>query len=64
AATVFDGARLAVTLRRTRAAHLARLRAELDPAAVVLYLPYLFTRSHGIRATRQMAEALAAELEG
>ncbi len=28
----------------------------------LLYVPYLFTRTHGVRATRTVAEALAAEL--
>jgi anion-transporting ArsA/GET3 family ATPase len=59
---VFDGARLAVTLRRTRGVHLARLRAELPEGTPLLYVPYLFQRSHGVRATRQVAEHLAEEL--
>ncbi|MGE3620468.1 MAG: ArsA family ATPase [Acidimicrobiia bacterium] len=61
-APLMQGAALAVTLRRTRAAHLARLRAELPPATPLLYVPYLFQRSHGVRSTRQVAENLAAEL--
>ena len=59
---VIAGARLAVDLRRNRARHLERLRAELDPPAPLLFVPYLFTRSHGMRATRQVAAALGAEL--
>jgi anion-transporting ArsA/GET3 family ATPase len=59
---LLDAARLAVTLRRTRAEHLERLRAAVDPAIPLLYVPYLFVRSHGLRSTRQIAEALAAEL--
>jgi anion-transporting ArsA/GET3 family ATPase len=59
---VFDAAELAVTLRRTRAEHLATLRAALDPTLPMLYVPYLFTRSHGARATRQVAELLGEEL--
>jgi anion-transporting ArsA/GET3 family ATPase len=59
---VLDGAELAVTLRRTRAGHLARLRAELPSGLPQLYVPYLFTRSHGVRATSQVAEALSEEL--
>ena len=59
---VLDGARLAVTLRRTRGVHLARLRDELTPGTPLLYVPYLFQRSHGVRATRQVAEHLAEEL--
>lgn len=61
-ALVIAGARLAVDLRRNRALHLERLRAELDPAVPLLYVPYLFTRAHGMRATRQVMAALAAEL--
>ncbi|MDQ6615704.1 MAG: ArsA family ATPase [Actinomycetota bacterium] len=59
---LLDGARMAVTLRRTRAEHLERLRAGIDPGVPMLYLPYLFARSHGLRSTRQLAEALSAEL--
>jgi anion-transporting ArsA/GET3 family ATPase len=59
---LLDGARLAVTLRRTRATHLDHLRDSVDPTVPLLYVPYLFTRSHGLRSTRQVAEALAAEL--
>jgi anion-transporting ArsA/GET3 family ATPase len=57
-----DGAQLAVTLRRTRGVHLARLRDELPSGTPLLYVPYLFQRSHGARATRQVAEHLAEEL--
>lgn len=59
---VLDAAELAVTLRRTRAGHLATLRDAVDPTLPLLYLPYLFTRSHGARATRQVAELLGQEL--
>jgi anion-transporting ArsA/GET3 family ATPase len=59
---VLDAAELAVTMRRTRAGHLARLREELPPDLPLLYVPYLFARSHGVRATTQVAEALGAEL--
>jgi hypothetical protein len=59
---VFDGARLAVTMRRTRSEHLEHLRAGLDPAVPVLLLPYLFTRLHGLRTTRQVAASLGEEL--
>ncbi len=60
AGPVLDGARLAVSLRRTRAGHLARLREAVD--LPMLYVPYLFSRSHGLRETRVVAEALGAEL--
>jgi anion-transporting ArsA/GET3 family ATPase len=59
---LFDGARLAVTLRRTRTEHLERLRSAIHSSIPMLYVPYLFVRSHGLRSTRQVAEALSAEL--
>ena len=59
---IVDAARLAVTLRRTRAGHLERLRREVASSVPLLYIPYLFTRSHGLRTTRQVADALGAEL--
>ncbi len=59
---VLEGAQLAVTLRRSRAEHLTRLRAELPQGLPLLYLPYLFSRTHGVRTTRAVAEALSAEL--
>jgi anion-transporting ArsA/GET3 family ATPase len=60
--TVLDAAELAVTLRRTRVEHLTRLRDGLGSDVEILYVPELFTKSHGVRATRQVADALAAEL--
>ena len=62
AAPVLEAARLAVTMRRTRSTHLERLRAGIDPDVPMLYLPYLFTRSHGLRTTRQVAASLGEEL--
>jgi anion-transporting ArsA/GET3 family ATPase len=59
---VLEAARLAVTMRRTRSAHLERLREGIDPSVPLLYLPYLFTRSHGLRTTRQVAASLGEEL--
>ncbi len=59
---IVEAARLAVTLRRTRAGHLERLRREIEGSVPMLYVPYLFARSHGLRTTRQVAEALGAEL--
>jgi anion-transporting ArsA/GET3 family ATPase len=58
---VLEGARLAVQLRRSRAAHLDRLRESL-PDVPLIYLPMLFARPHGARATRVLADALADEL--
>ncbi|MBV8461814.1 MAG: AAA family ATPase [Acidimicrobiales bacterium] len=59
---VLDAARLAVTMRRTRSVHLEHLRADIDPSVPVLLLPYLFTKSHGLRTTRQVAASLGEEL--
>jgi anion-transporting ArsA/GET3 family ATPase len=60
-APILDAAELAVRLRRNRSVHLDRLREGLR-GIPLLYAPELFTRSHGIRATSQLADALAAEL--
>jgi hypothetical protein len=62
--TVLEAARLAVTLRRTGAEHLERLRAGLVPELPVLYVPELFRHSVGLRALAQVADALGAELGG
>jgi anion-transporting ArsA/GET3 family ATPase len=59
---VLDGAELAVSLRRSRVPHLDRLRTGLPPGLPVLYLPFLFHRSHGVRATARIAEAMGEEL--
>jgi hypothetical protein len=61
-APVLDAARLAVTLRRTGAVHLERLRDGLAPGLPVLYVPELFRHSVGLRALTQVADALGAEL--
>jgi len=60
--TVMQGAQLAVSLRRSRVGHLTRLRDGLPAGLPVLNLPYLFTRSHGPRATGKIAESLGEEL--
>jgi anion-transporting ArsA/GET3 family ATPase len=60
--TVLDAAELAVSLRRSRATHLARLREELPEHINLVNVPYLFTRSHGMRTTRQVADYLGEEL--
>jgi anion-transporting ArsA/GET3 family ATPase len=57
---VLDAARLAVSLRRTRAVHLTRLLDSVD--LPLLYVPYLFVRAHGLRVTRMVASALGDEL--
>jgi hypothetical protein len=61
AAAVLDAARLAVSIRRSRSAHLTRLREQVD--LPLLLLPYLFVRDHGLRVTRMVADALGEELE-
>ncbi len=63
-ADVLDAARVAVRLRRSGAEHLERLRAAIDQGVPLAYLPYLFGRASGARATRQIADALAEELAG
>jgi len=60
AGTVLEAARLAVSLRRTRAVHLTRLRETV--ALPTLFVPYFFVRDAGLRITRMMADALAEEL--
>jgi anion-transporting ArsA/GET3 family ATPase len=60
ATAVLDAARLAVSMRRSRSVHLARLREEVD--LPLLLLPYLFVRDHGMRVTHMVAEALGQEL--
>jgi anion-transporting ArsA/GET3 family ATPase len=62
AAPIFDAARLMVTQRRGRAEHLERLRAEIGGSIPMLYVPYLFFRSHGLAATVEVADSLSAEL--
>jgi len=60
ATAVLEAARLAVSLRRTRASHLTRLRETVDLPMV--YLPYLFVRDAGLRVTRMVADNLGEEL--
>ena len=59
---LLEAARLTVTMRRSRTEHLERLREAIDPSVPMLYMPYLFFRNHGLRATHQIADALSAEL--
>lgn len=61
---VLEGAQLAVELRRSRVRHLTRLREHLPQGLPVLNLPFLFTRSHGVRSTAQIADFLDEELGG
>jgi anion-transporting ArsA/GET3 family ATPase len=57
---VLDGARLAVSLRRLGATHLAELDESVD--LPLLYVPYLFARVQGRRVLRMVADALGEEL--
>jgi len=59
---LLEAARLTVTMRRSRTEHLERLRRAIDSSIPMLYVPYLFFRSHGLRATHQIADSLSAEL--
>ena len=58
---ILEAAELAVSLRRSRAGHLQKLRAALE-GTELLYVPYLFQRSHGVRATNRIAGHLGEEL--
>jgi anion-transporting ArsA/GET3 family ATPase len=57
---VLDAARLAVSLRRSGATHLAELSERVD--LPLLYVPYLFARVQGRRVLRMVADALGEEL--
>jgi anion-transporting ArsA/GET3 family ATPase len=57
---VLTAADLAVTLRRTRAQHLTKLRGAVE--LPLLYLPELFIRAQGMRVTRMVADSLGEEL--
>lgn len=60
--TLMKTARLTVTMRRSRTEHLEHLREAVESKVPMLYMPYLFFRAHGLRATHQIADALSAEL--
>ncbi len=62
ATDLLEAADLAVRLRRGRVSHLSRLRDGLPTGVDLLYLPYLFHRAHGVRATGRIAEELGSEL--
>jgi len=62
ATKVLDAAELAVSLRRRRAEHLGALRDALPRSLPMLFVPELFARTSGMRATSQVAEALSEEL--
>ena len=60
--TVFEGARLAVAMRRGGARHLEALRERLPAGLGVVYVPELFSKSTARRSVEQVADALAEEL--
>ena len=59
---ILDGADLAGRLRRSRGKHLERLRSGIDPEVPMIFLPQLFSASHGIRSTRELADAFDDEI--
>lgn len=59
---VFLAASHAAARRRLATTHVQRLREGLDESIPILFQPYLFTRTEGRRATRQVAASLAGEL--
>ncbi len=61
-APVMEAARLAVTMRRTRATHLERLKQALGNQVPMLMIPELFTRTMGRRSITQVAMACGEEL--
>ena len=61
--SLIEATDLLIELRRDRTDHLGTLRQNLPAGVPLLYVPELFARASGLRATRQLADALAAELE-
>jgi len=59
---VFEGARLAVAMRRGGVEQLEALRARVPAGLAMLYVPELFSRSTARRSVEQVADALAEEL--
>lgn len=59
---IVEAAELAIALRRSRAVHLDTLRKGLASGTELLYVPYLFQRTHGVRATNKIAGFLGEEL--
>ena len=62
AGVLVDAAELAMNLRRSRAAHLTRLREHLPEGLPLLIVPDLFARAQGMRTTRRVAELVGEEL--
>ena len=59
---LFDGARLATSLRRSRAANMERLLGAIPSGVELALSPYLFLPSAGLRMVHGLADALAEEL--
>jgi anion-transporting ArsA/GET3 family ATPase len=59
---VLAAATLAAGMQRLGASHLRRLRAAIDPAVPVLYVPAFFGYGPGLEATSEVASALGEEL--
>ena len=62
AVPLLEAARLATVLRRSRTQHLDTLRRGLPSGLPLILVPELFSRSDGLRATRQVAIHLGEEL--
>jgi anion-transporting ArsA/GET3 family ATPase len=61
-AALLDGADLASRLRRSRGTHLERLRSGIPADLPMIFLPQLFSASHGIRSSRELADAFDDEI--
>ena len=59
---LLESARLAVTIRRSAVTHLEHLREGIPANVPIFLVPYLFARSHGLRAIRSLAAELAEEV--
>ena len=59
---LLEAARLATVLRRSRTQHLDTLRSGLPAGLPLILVPELFSRTDGLRATRQVAVHLGEEL--
>ena len=62
AVPLLEAARVATVLRRSRTQHLDTLRRGLPSGLPLILVPELFSRSDGLRATRQVAIHLGEEL--
>ena len=62
AVPLLEAARLATVLRRSRTQHLDTLRAGIPDGLPLILVPELFSRTDGLRATRQVALHLGEEL--